>query len=66
MHSKIAIINENYASLELKPMDKLDFYVPFNEIPTEMGFFRQVLRVVTIDYLEYYTLSISPSFLSIK
>lgn len=42
-------------------MDKLDFYVAFNEIPIEMGFFRQALRVVVIDYLEYYTLSISPS-----
>jgi hypothetical protein len=41
-------------------MDKLDLYVAFNEIPTEMGFFRQVFRVVVIDYLEYFTLSISP------
>ncbi|KAG2231802.1 hypothetical protein INT48_005457 [Thamnidium elegans] len=55
----MAIINENYATLELKPMDKLDSYVAFNEIPAEMGFFRQVLRVAVIDYLEYYTWSIS-------
>ncbi|KAI9365850.1 hypothetical protein BD770DRAFT_377378 [Pilaira anomala] len=55
----MAIINENYATLELKPMDKLDSYVAFNEIPAEMGFFRQVLRVAVIDYLEHYTLSIS-------
>lgn len=54
-----AIINENYATLELKPIDKLDSYVAFNEIPAEMGFFRQVLRVAVIDYLEHYTLSIS-------
>lgn len=40
-------------------MDKLDSYVAFNEIPAEMGFFRQVLRVTVIDYLEYYTWSIS-------
>lgn len=40
-------------------MDKLDLYVAFNEIPTEMGFFRQVLRVVVNDYLEYYTTKIS-------
>ncbi|GAN07519.1 conserved hypothetical protein [Mucor ambiguus] len=56
----MAIISENYATLELKPMDKLDLYVAFNEIPTEMGFFRQVLRVVVIDYLEYYATKISP------
>jgi hypothetical protein len=59
IYYKIAIINEHYATLELKPMDKLDFYIAFNEIPAEMGFFRQVLRVVVIDYLEYYTLIIS-------
>ncbi|KAI9469989.1 MAG: hypothetical protein EXX96DRAFT_588317 [Benjaminiella poitrasii] len=53
------VINENYATLELLPLDKLDSYISFNEIPTEMGFFRQVLRVAVIDYLEYYTLSIS-------
>jgi hypothetical protein len=47
-------------------MDKLDFYIAFNEIPSEMGFFRQVLRVVVTDYLEHYTLSISPSSSSIK
>jgi hypothetical protein len=41
-------------------MDKLDLYVAFNEIPAEMGFFRQVLRVVVIDYLEYYATEISP------
>ncbi|KAK4519064.1 uncharacterized protein ATC70_009294 [Mucor velutinosus] len=56
----MAIISEKYATLELKPMDKLDLYVAFNEIPTEMGFFRQVLRVVVIDYLEYYASKISP------
>ncbi|CAO0798687.1 unnamed protein product [Mucor circinelloides] len=56
----MSIISENYATLELKPMDKLDLYVAFNEIPTEMGFFRQVLRVVVIDYLEYYATKISP------
>ncbi|KAL7313161.1 hypothetical protein PS15m_006940 [Mucor circinelloides] len=56
----MSIISENYATLELKPMDKLDLYVAFNEIPTEMGFFRQVLRVVVIDYLEYYAAKISP------
>ncbi|KAL9544274.1 hypothetical protein MBANPS3_007709 [Mucor bainieri] len=56
----MAIISENYATLELKPMDKLDMYVAFNEIPAEMGFFRQVLRVVVIDYLEYYATKISP------
>lgn len=55
-----AIINVNYATLELKAMDKLDLYVAFNEIPTEMGFFRQVLRVTVIDYMEFYTLSIHP------
>jgi hypothetical protein len=59
--SAVAIINENYATLELKPMDKIHLYVAFNEIPAEMGFFRQILRVAVIDYLEYYTLSISPS-----
>lgn len=56
----MSIISENYATLELKPMDKLDLYVAFNEIPAEMGFFRQVLRVVVIDYLEYYATEISP------
>lgn len=55
----LAIINENYATLELKSMDKLESYVAFSEIPSEMGFFRQLLRVTVIDYLEYYTLSIS-------
>ncbi|KAI7895712.1 uncharacterized protein EV154DRAFT_494685 [Mucor mucedo] len=52
----MAIINVNYATLELKAMDKLDSYVSFNEIPAEMGFFRQVLRVVVIDYLECYNI----------
>ncbi|KAI8371230.1 hypothetical protein EDC96DRAFT_501897 [Choanephora cucurbitarum] len=47
----MTIINEHYATLELKPMNKLDFYLPFNEIPGEMGFFRQVLRVVVSDYM---------------
>ncbi|CAO3618176.1 unnamed protein product [Mucor fragilis] len=55
----MSVISENYATLELRPMDKLDLYVAFNEIPTEMGFFRQVLRVVVNDYLEYYTTKIS-------
>ncbi|KAI8380721.1 hypothetical protein BD560DRAFT_431913 [Blakeslea trispora] len=47
----MAIINEHYATLGLKPMNKLDFYLPFNEIPGDMGFFRQVLRVVVSDYM---------------
>ena len=47
----LAIINEHYATLGLKPMNKLDFYLPFNEIPGDMGFFRQVLRVVVSDYM---------------
>lgn len=46
-----AIINENYATLDLKPVDKLDLYVSFSEIPSEMGFFRQLLRVTVIDYM---------------
>lgn len=47
----MAIINENYATLDLKPVDKLDLYVSFSEIPSEMGFFRQLLRVTVIDYM---------------
>lgn len=55
----IAVINENYATLELKPMNKLeDYFVVFNEIPNEMGFFRQVLRIAVTDYLSFYTSSI--------
>ncbi|KAI7899470.1 uncharacterized protein BX663DRAFT_521020 [Cokeromyces recurvatus] len=55
----MSVINENYATLELKPMDKLDSYIVFNEIPMEMGFFRQIVRMAVTDYLEYYTLSMS-------
>ncbi|CEP15245.1 hypothetical protein [Parasitella parasitica] len=55
----MAIIRENYATLELKSMDTLDSYIAFNEVPVEMGFFRQLLRVVAIDYLEFYTTKIS-------
>ena len=40
-------------------MERLDVYIAYSEIPSEMGFFRQLLRVVVIDYLEYYTISIS-------
>ncbi|KAI8646828.1 hypothetical protein BD408DRAFT_409279 [Parasitella parasitica] len=56
----MAIIRENYSTLQLKSMDKLDSYVAFNEVPVEMGFFRQLLRVVVIDYLEYYAIKIAP------
>ncbi|KAI9018618.1 hypothetical protein CLU79DRAFT_761163 [Phycomyces nitens] len=44
------IINENYATLDLAPMDKLDMFSIYNEVPAEMGFFRQVLRTVVSDY----------------
>ncbi|KAG0184486.1 hypothetical protein DFQ28_011068 [Apophysomyces sp. BC1034] len=46
----LGIINENYNTLELIPMEKLDHYAPYNEIPTEMGFFCQLLRTCVSDY----------------
>lgn len=46
----LGIINENYNTLELVPMEKLDQFTPYNEIPGEMGYFCQLLRTCVIDY----------------
>ncbi|KAI9315888.1 hypothetical protein BX666DRAFT_2028128 [Dichotomocladium elegans] len=46
-----AVIKDNYSTLELKPVPKADQHTPYNEISGEMGFFRQVLRTATTDYI---------------
>ncbi|KAI8987767.1 hypothetical protein BDF20DRAFT_985180 [Mycotypha africana] len=55
----MSVINENYATLELKRTDKVDSYIMFKEIPNEMGFFRYLLRIAVVDYMNFYTASIS-------
>jgi hypothetical protein len=43
------VIKENYDTLELRPAERLDQYNAYSEIPSEMGFFRNILRVAAID-----------------
>lgn len=43
------VIKENYDTLELRATDRLDQHSPYSEIPAEMPFFRNILRVATID-----------------
>ncbi|CAO3595570.1 unnamed protein product [Absidia cylindrospora] len=47
----LALIQEHFATLSLMPMDKLDHFTPYNEIPNEMGYFRYLLRIVVGDYM---------------
>ncbi|KAI8339698.1 hypothetical protein BC941DRAFT_501151 [Chlamydoabsidia padenii] len=46
----LALIQEHFATLSLEPVDKLDHFTPYNEIPNEMGYFRYLLRIVVGDY----------------
>ncbi|KAI7868264.1 hypothetical protein BDF14DRAFT_1794638 [Spinellus fusiger] len=47
----MTIMNQSYATLELGEISRLDVFVPLNEMPAEMGFFRQGLRTVVGDYM---------------
>lgn len=47
----LALIQEHFATLSLEPVDKLDHFTPYNEIPNEMGYFRYLLRIVVGDYM---------------
>ncbi|KAI8993533.1 hypothetical protein BDB01DRAFT_847396 [Pilobolus umbonatus] len=47
-----SIINHNYATLELSPISNINTCAAYTEIPSEMGFFRQTLRIAVKDYLE--------------
>lgn len=51
-HRVVGVIKNNYDSLELAPVGKLEQYIPYVELPIEMGFFRQVLRTATRDYMD--------------
>ncbi|KAI8064346.1 hypothetical protein BC940DRAFT_348649 [Gongronella butleri] len=46
----MALIQRHFDTLSLAPMDKLDHFTPYNEIPHEMPFFRFLLRIVVNDY----------------
>lgn len=45
----IVVIKDNYDTLELKSSERLEQFSPYNEIPREMPFFRNVLRVAATD-----------------
>ncbi|ORY91428.1 hypothetical protein BCR43DRAFT_499099 [Syncephalastrum racemosum] len=47
----MSVIKNNYENLELVPLRNLEQYIPYVELPIEMGFFRQVLRTATMDYM---------------
>ncbi|KAI8089999.1 uncharacterized protein BX664DRAFT_334428 [Halteromyces radiatus] len=49
----MALIQEHFATLTLAPMDKLEQFSPYTEIPNEMGYFRYLLRMVVGDYLTW-------------
>ncbi|GAB5593004.1 hypothetical protein Unana1_07904 [Umbelopsis nana] len=48
-HQVSVVIKENYDTLELRATDRLDQHSPYSEIPAEMPFFRNILRVAAID-----------------
>jgi hypothetical protein len=45
----VVVIKDNYDTLELKSSERLEQFSPYNEIPREMPFFRNVLRVAAMD-----------------
>ncbi|KAI9494896.1 hypothetical protein BDB00DRAFT_816251 [Zychaea mexicana] len=51
----MSVIENNYDTLQLAPMDKVEKYTSYTELPAEMAFFRQVLRTVTTDYVVLLT-----------
>ena len=51
----IAVIKDNYDTLQLSPVEKVERYTSYTELPAEMAFFRQVLRTATTDYIACIT-----------
>ncbi|KAI7858246.1 hypothetical protein BDC45DRAFT_499180 [Circinella umbellata] len=51
----MAVIKDNYDTLELSPVEKVERYTSYTELPAEMAFFRQVLRMATTDYIACIT-----------
>ncbi|KAI8145127.1 hypothetical protein BJV82DRAFT_655834 [Fennellomyces sp. T-0311] len=47
----MAVIKDNFDTLQLAPVEKVERYTSYSELPAEMGFFRQVLRTATTDYI---------------
>ena len=47
----MSVIKDNYDTLHLSPVEKVERYTSYAELPAEMGFFRQVLRTATADYI---------------
>lgn len=46
----LGVIKRNYGSLKLTLLDNLDVFTPYMEQPTQVSFFRQLIRTVMIDY----------------
>ncbi|KAI8367579.1 uncharacterized protein BYT42DRAFT_131682 [Radiomyces spectabilis] len=57
----IGIIHDNYGTLELAPMGKLDSVGGYKEAPAEMGFLRHMLRIAVEDYCGHLSPSESRS-----
>ncbi|KAI9248589.1 hypothetical protein BDA99DRAFT_525091 [Phascolomyces articulosus] len=49
------VIKDNYDTLQLAPIEKVERYTSYTELPAEMAFFRQILRIATTDYIVWIT-----------